>query len=85
MPMPYAGVKLTTVSESRRFSGQPAKVPGTQFLTEQPRVVLPLDNDEGIPGRVLGGHKPRRLETVIPPADLQALALAQGVKGQADV
>ena len=83
--MPYAGLQVAPPGDSRRLPRQPAKLPDREFLAEQPRVILPLDNDQSVAGRVLGRDEPRRLEAVAPPADLQSLALAEGIERQPDV
>src|SRR6218665_1069207 len=68
----------------------PAKVVGRELLAQQPGVLVALHDIERVARHVLAGHEPGRMFATsarralfFHAADAQALALAQGVEGQA--
>src|SRR6185437_14589985 len=61
---------------------QPVPAFGEEGAAGEPRVIVPLHDDQGVARGVLGSNVPRLLGMAGASADLQAAALAEGVEGQ---
>ena len=67
---------------ARRLTADPVHPAGGQAAAEQQGVVVALNDNQGIAGRILGGHEPRRFKTTRQATDAEPLALAEGEIGQ---
>src|ERR1700757_222094 len=77
---------LYRAAQRRRGRGaEPVPSSGGQRHAREQRMIVPLDDDERIAQRVLGGDIPRLLGVPGAAAETQAASLAQGVEGESVV